>query len=719
MSSNKKSTKPMHPMAKLALQRVKLIEEEKARIKAAEEEEERKIKAAEEEEQRRIKAEQEAREHKLKLKHDKIAAQKAAHTYMTPSQKAKIKQAQERLGILKKSGYENGIITESTNKINNDIKEILDKNRDSNLRAPIIVVMGHVDTGKTLLLDKIRNTNVQKGEAGGITQQIGSTFISKEILSNKSKIELTNIDIPGLLMIDTPGHEAFINLRSKGSSICDLAIVVIDIVHGLEPQTIESINMLKETNTKIIFALNKIDRLYGWNSVEDNPIQTSLNLNQISYPEFRNRLNDIYYQIMALGINSKLFWENDSFYDNVSICPISAKTGEGITDLLSLVIETSTTCLYEQITYSDNVKCVIFEKTITDGIGSSIDVILINGELKKGDTIMFQTCDGILNTTIREILTPPPNKESRVNSTFIHNDKIKGSIGAKIVAYDLEKAIAGTNIYLQSNNLDSANIESNMKTVNIENYILNENGVIVVASSQGSLDGLMHFLQKECKPPVPVSSTFICNKLLSKDIIKMTFNKKNKKEYSAILAFDVNIVEDALLSAKKNGYEVFNADIIYHLFNHYTEYKNRTIEAQKNTFRSDAVFPCSLKILEKNVYNKKSPMIFGVTITEGNLHNGTPICIPELSLFVGKVISIKSSSGAELTIGKQGTDVCIKVENTENPNIMYGRQFNHTNILFSQISRASIDVIKEYFRDEATTEDLKLIVKLKKMLSII
>lgn len=173
---------------------------------------------------------------------------------------------------------------------------------DRVLREPICCILGHVDAGKTKLLDCIRHTNVQKGEAGGITQQIGATYVPVEYIKERAKPrEGVVIKVPGLLVIDTPGHESFSNMRSRGMSLCDIAVVVVDIMHGLQKQTVESLALLKDRNVRFIVVLNKVDRLCGWKHCPDAPIKKALeNQSGDVKKEFQWRLT----KVLAMPLHS-------------------------------------------------------------------------------------------------------------------------------------------------------------------------------------------------------------------------------------------------------------------------------------------------------------------------------------------------------------------------------------------------------------------------------
>ncbi|EER13663.1 eukaryotic translation initiation factor 5B, putative, partial [Perkinsus marinus ATCC 50983] len=298
----------------------------------------------------------------------------------------------------------------------------------SEFRSPICCIMGHVDTGKTKLLDKIRRTTVQEGEAGGITQQIGATFFPEASLQDAvHKVNLTTyLQLPGLLIIDTPGHESFNNLRVRGSSLCDIAILVVDIMHGLEPQTIESLELLRNRKCPFIIALNKIDRLYQWRSSANRPSRDSLKA-QKDYVkhEFDDRLKRIQLQLAERGLNTAVYWENHDVRRDVSIVPTSAVTGEGVPDLLYLIVKLTQTLMAKKITRQpDLFQCTVLEVKNIEGLGTTIDVILVNGRIKETDQICVCTLAGPVVTTIRALLTPPPAKEIRVKSEYVHHKVI-------------------------------------------------------------------------------------------------------------------------------------------------------------------------------------------------------------------------------------------------------------------------------------------------------
>ena len=242
-------------------------------------------------------------------------------------------------------------------------------------RSPIVCVMGHVDTGKTKILDKMRRSNIQDGEAGGITQHIGATQFPADALRRltSSLLDQFNLEckIPGLLTIDTPGHESFSNLRGRGSSICDIAILVVDIMHGIEPQTAESLRMLRKGKTPFVVALNKVDRCYGWKTQPNSPIRKAMaKQEKYTIDEFRDRAKQAILQFNEKGLNAALYWENKSMKDTISLVPTSAITGEGIPDLLTLLIQMSQQFIPKRLTFVPYLSCTVLEVKCIEGLGT-------------------------------------------------------------------------------------------------------------------------------------------------------------------------------------------------------------------------------------------------------------------------------------------------------------------------------------------------------------
>ncbi|KAL8130083.1 hypothetical protein V2J09_019238 [Rumex salicifolius] len=587
------------------------------------------------------------------------------------------------------------------------------------LRSPICCIMGHVDTGKTKLLDCIRGTNVQEGEAGGITQQIGATYFPAENIRERTK-ELkadAKLKVPGLLVIDTPGHESFTNLRSRGSGLCDIAILVVDIMHGLEPQTIESLNLLKMRNTEFIIALNKVDRLYGWKTVRNAPIVKAMKQQTKDVQnEFNHRLIGIITQFKEQGLNTELYYKNKEMGETFSIVPTSAISGEGIPDMLLLLVQWTQKTMIEKLTYSDEVQCTVLEVKVIEGHGTTIDVILVNGVLHEGDQIV-----GPIVTSIRALLTPHPMKELRIKGSYVHHKEIKAAQGIKITAQGLEHAIAGTSLHVVGPDDDIEDIKA---TANAEMQSVmtridkSGEGVCVQASTLGSLEALLEFL-KTPAVNIPVSGIGI-GPVHKKDVMRAGVMLEKKKEYATILAFDVKVTPEAREYADEVGVKIFIADIIYHLFDQFKAYLQNLKEEQKKEAADEAVFPCVLQILPNCVFNKKDPIVLGVDVLEGIAKVGTPICVPSRDFIcIGRIASIENNH-KPVELAKKGQKIAIKIlgNNPEEQQKMFGRHFEEEDELVSQISRKSIDILKANYREELSLEDWKLVVKLKTLFKI-
>ena len=192
-----------------------------------------------------------------------------------------------------------------------------------------------------------------------------------------------DLQLPGYLVIDTPGHESFTNLRSRGSSLCDIAILVVDLMHGLEQQTLESIELLRQKKCPFIIALNKIDRCYEWKSEQYRNFRDSLEV-QVHHTvnEFQDRLQKAVIAFAEEGFNACLYYENNDINEFVSFVPTSAITGEGLPDLMTYLSLMCQTRIPKQLYERDEHECTVLEVKVIEGLGTTIDVVLVNGLLK-------------------------------------------------------------------------------------------------------------------------------------------------------------------------------------------------------------------------------------------------------------------------------------------------------------------------------------------------
>lgn len=601
----------------------------------------------------------------------------------------------------------------STVETKKEVAEVETKCIESVFKSPIACILGHVDTGKTKLLDKLRRTSVQLGEAGGITQQIGATYFPSSYLKETCAIETK---FPGLLMIDTPGHESFTNLRSRGSSMCNIAILVVDIMHSLEPQTIESIGLLKMRKTPFIVALNKIDRIYGWES-EDN--SSRFNIEKQS-PEakrlFTQRLDNIVVALSEQGLNTALFNKNSNPKRVISIVPTSAISGEGIPNLFETLIDLCEKFMETKLTFRNDIfEGSVLEVKTEEGHGLTIDVIISNGTLSEGDKICVCTFDGPKVVVIKTLLIPEACRETRARPGFKSVKYIKGSRGIKIVAIGLENVVPGTSIVKilkskgkkeneenheistgilseeEAKKYLSDELDSIIKSVNIE-----EVGVHVQASTLGSLEALLSFL----KDKIPVSSIAL-GPIRKKDIAKTAIMHESKPEYAVMLCFDVKIDKEMSEVAKEYNVKMISADIIYHLLDSFHMYLENYYKKVKE--ENKPVHACKLLILPNCVWNKRSPIVMGVEIT-GKLSLGATLITAE-GMRLGKVTSIENNKKS-VEIAHNGEKVSIKVETNETPR-MLGRHFTETDIFYSFLCRKDIQTLRKYYENEVDWDLVK------------
>jgi translation initiation factor 5B len=491
-------------------------------------------------------------------------------------------------------------------------------------------------------------------------------------------------------------------------------------MHGLEPQTKESIELLKSRKTPFVVALNKIDRLNEWQTSPHTDVATTLSKQRTSTQlHFNDRVRQIVVEFAELGLNVALFHENRNIREYISMVPTSAHSGDGMGNLIALICELTQSLLARQLMYSDDLQATVMEVKALPGLGTTIDVILVNGRISEGDTIIVAGQEGPIVTQIRALLMPQPLRELRVKSAYEHHKEVRAAQGCKIVAKDLEKALAGLPLFVakQPDEVEVHKDElSQMLTDVLGSIKVQERGVFVQASTLGSLEALLVFLASSKIPYAGIN----IGPVHRRDVMKASIMMEHDPQYAVILAFDVKVEREAQEMADSLGVRIFVADIIYHLFDRFTKYREEWMHQKQEEFRHLAVFPCKLRILPSLVFNSRDPIVAGVNVEAGFLKEGTMLCVPSKEfLEIGRVSSIQVNHKA-VEKATRGQEVCIKVDPVpgEAPK-MFGRHFDHTDLLVSKISRETIDVVKNYFREEMSKADWQLIVELKKTFGIL
>ena len=589
------------------------------------------------------------------------------------------------------------------------------------LRQPIVVVLGHVDSGKTSLLDNIRGTAVQAREVGGITQHIGASFLPVETIKEitgplYAKLARAEAAIPGLLVIDTPGHEIFANLRTRGGSAADIAIVVADVNKGFEAQTIESMDILKKRRVPFVVALNKVDRVAGWRTStrfvsedvkkQDTSVQTLLD----------EKIYNVVGMLSRLGYQSEAFWRVKDFTKEVAIVPVSARSGVGIAELLAVLVGLTQQYMGKKLERhtKEAARGIVLESNEETGLGPSANIILLDGILHQGDSIVVGKRDGAISTRIKALLLPKPLDEMRdPRDKFKQVNEVIAAAGLKITSPDLEGVLAGSPVYVYNNSQRKSKEEFDRLKLLVESEVKNAivsntqtSGVILKCDTIGSLEAIVDLLKKA---NVAVRMADIGN-ITRRDVVEAAAVKENDRYLGVLLGFNVKVLEDAQKEAQDRGVKIFNEQIIYNLVRSYTDWVAYQREHEDLIIFNELPPICKFQFLKGFIFRRNDPAVFGAEIQVGRLRQKVHV-INEEGRKVGTIHQIQESGKAieEATAGMQ---VAVSVKE---PTI--GRQINEGDIFYTDLNSRQAKQLLERFNhrlNDSEKEVLNMLVAKKR-----
>ena len=552
--------------------------------------------------------------------------------------------------------------------IENDVPNSSEESKELGWqRQPIVSVLGHVDHGKTSVLDYFRSlgserqASVMDREAGGITQHIGATEVPAKIL-NETCAKLTggkDFNSPGLLFIDTPGHHSFTSLRSRGGALADIAILVVDVMEGLQPQTIESLRILKEKKTPFVVATNKVDRIHGWQVKKNRTfIESWQNQRDDVKQLFEQRYWKLLGQFSEYGFNIERYDKIKDFTSNLAMVPCSAKEGEGLQDLLTVTVGLAERFLEERLrdTLGDG-EATVLEMKDERGLGKTIDVILNRGELNVGDSITLVSSDGPFTTHIKGMFRPKGMSEMRdAGDRWEACENAVAACGLKIVAPGLENVLAGTTLR-QTNTAkakESAEIEARKEaTITVD---IAEEGVVIKADTVGGLEALAFELNR-LEIPIRMATVGPVNK---RDII--TAQCAEDPLNQIILGFSVkgNAEVQSKLEGKDAEIKFIAHDIIYRVLEEFEEWRDATKAEMEAAARENLVYPGHLLYLKDHTFRNKGPAIVGMRVLGGRVHVGQKIMKLD-GTQIGQIRSLRTRDSDDVKEGRQGEELAVAV----------------------------------------------------------
>jgi len=568
------------------------------------------------------------------------------------------------------------------------------------LRTPIVAVLGHVDHGKTSLLDRIRGSAVTAGESGAITQHIGATAVPLSVISNIAGelVDPTDFDLPGLLFIDTPGHHSFSTLRSRGGALADIAILVVDVNDGFQPQTLEAIDILKRTQTPFIVAANKIDTVPGWNPNENQPVQQTMDAQSDRVTsDLNEKLYELIGELSDNGFSADMYWRVQNFQANIGVVPVSAETGEGIPDLLTVMMGLSQRYMKEEMEIDASGPGVgtVLEVKDTQGFGTTLDAIIYDGTIRSDDTIVVGGLQGPIVTDVRALLRPRPLEEIRTEKQFEQVDAVAAADGVKIAAPDLDDAIAGAPIRVLRDRDRAdviAEVEEELSEIEVTTQ---EEGVVVKADTLGSLEAISSTLAEE---EIPIMRAEV-GAVAPRDV--RVAETANEPTHRAILAFSVDVLDDARHLAEQEDVKLFEDDVIYQLVEGYDDHVTGIQESQQEQILENITRPAKFRVLPDHTFRQNDPAVVGVEVLSGELRRNVNVVKWDGNepTRVGRLKSLQDA-GEDVDSARTGEQLAASIDG---PTV--GRQIEEGDDLWVEIPEKHAKILEQELKEEISVDE--------------
>ena len=568
-----------------------------------------------------------------------------------------------------------------------------------------MAVLGHVDSGKTSLLDKIRGTGVQGREAGGITQHIGASFLPDETIqklcgSLYEKLGKAETKIPGILVIDTPGHEVFTNLRARGGSAADIAILVVDINRGFQPQTNESLKILESRKVPFVVALNKVDMISGWQATDDAYISQAIKKQSTSIQtSIDEQIYNVVGALSILGYQSEAFYRVQDFKKEISIVPVSARSGVGIPELLAVLVGLTQQFLGKKLEQEEKqTRGIILEVNDEIGLGPTANMILIDGHLKKDDNIVVAKRDTVIITKPKALLLPKALDEMRdPRDKFKPIDEVQAAAGIKIASPDLEGVLPGTTVYASSNQKIAeefkGTLESEMESVFIDTETT---GVILKCDTIGSLEAITEMLRRQ---QVPIAKADI-GSVTRRDVMQAKAIKDKDRHLGVILAFNVKVFDDAKIECDESHIRVFEDKVIYSLIDTYSQWVDDDKSDLENSIFKEFTPISKFTFLKGYTFRNNNPAVFGIRVDVGTLRQKIAF-INKTGKKIGNIHSLEAD-GKTVKEVKTGEEVACSVQN-----VTIGRQVNEEDVFYTLPSPSEAKQLLKKYAHKLTSEELQ------------